>query len=48
MLMDVMDDCKISHMEVDSSRQILCEVVLLKAIESPRSGCYIKARQARM
>ena len=33
MLMDPMDDCKISHLEVHCLGQILCEVDLLKAIE---------------
>ena len=33
MLMDPMDDCKISHLEVHCSGQILSEVDLLTAIE---------------
>ena len=37
MLMDLMDDCKISHLEVHCSGRILCEVDLSKAIEYPIS-----------
>ena len=34
MLMDLMDDCKISHLEFHCSRRIPCEVDLPKAVES--------------
>ena len=33
MLMDLMDDCKISHLEVYCLGQILCKVDLPKAME---------------
>ena len=33
MWMDLMDDCKISHLEVHCLGKILCEVDLPKAIE---------------
>ena len=33
MLMDLMDDCKISHLDVHCSGQILCEVDSPKAVD---------------
>ena len=42
MLMDVMYDCKISHLEVHCSGYILCEVNLPKAIEFSKIGLFSK------